>query len=155
MRMENGQITFVEDSIDPRFFGRVVLLTENGLVRIEEDIPMEKIVQVRREVGDQDNISRMERQKEYMKNFLTAFTEKTEESDLFVLETYEQVTDYIVTDLVASSMSNIWNKYSDYTLDDVVTLQGENVLNEGHYEFVLDEAALDQLILQMFYAPKN
>lgn len=50
MRMENGQITFVEDSIDPRFYGRVVLLTENGLVRIEEDIPMEKIVQVRREV---------------------------------------------------------------------------------------------------------
>ena len=49
MRMENGQMTFVEDSIDPRFFGRVVLLTENGLVRIEDDIPMEKIVQVRRE----------------------------------------------------------------------------------------------------------
>lgn len=49
MRMENGQITFVEDSIDPRFYGRVVLLSENGLIRIEEDIPMEKIVQVRRE----------------------------------------------------------------------------------------------------------
>lgn len=49
MRMENGQITFVEDSIDPRFYGRVVLLTDSGLVRIEEDIPMEKIVQVRRE----------------------------------------------------------------------------------------------------------
>lgn len=49
MRMENGQMTFVDDSIDPRFFGRVVLLTEHGLVRIEEDIPMEKIVQVRRE----------------------------------------------------------------------------------------------------------
>jgi diol dehydratase reactivase alpha subunit len=49
MRMENGQMTFVDDSIDPRFYGRVVLLTENGLVRLEEDIPMEKIVQVRRE----------------------------------------------------------------------------------------------------------
>ena len=49
MRMENGQITFVEDSIDPRFFGRVVMLSESGLIRIEEDIPMEKIVQVRRE----------------------------------------------------------------------------------------------------------
>ena len=49
MRMENGQMTFVDESIDPRFFGRVVLLTEHGLVRIEEDIPMEKIVQVRRE----------------------------------------------------------------------------------------------------------
>ena len=49
MRMENGQMTFVEDSIDPRFFGRVILLTENGYVRIEQDIPMEKIVQVRRD----------------------------------------------------------------------------------------------------------
>lgn len=49
MRMENGQMTFVDESIDPRFFGRVVLLTESGLIRIEEEIPMEKIVQVRRE----------------------------------------------------------------------------------------------------------
>ena len=49
MRMENGQMTFVADSIDPRFYGRVVLLSENGLIRMEKDIPMEKIVQVRRE----------------------------------------------------------------------------------------------------------
>lgn len=49
MRMENGQMTFVDESIDPRFFGRVCLLTDNGMIRLEEDIPMEKIVQVRRE----------------------------------------------------------------------------------------------------------
>lgn len=49
MRMENGQMTFVNDSIDPRFYGRVVLLTESGLIRMEQDIPMEKIAQVRRE----------------------------------------------------------------------------------------------------------
>ena len=48
MRMENGQITFMEDSIEPRFYGRVVMLSESGFIRIEE-IPMEKIVQVRRE----------------------------------------------------------------------------------------------------------
>lgn len=49
MRMENGQMTFVEEAIDPRFYGRVVLLTEEGLIRMEKDIPMEKIVEVRRE----------------------------------------------------------------------------------------------------------
>lgn len=49
MRMENGQITFMEDSIEPRFYGRVVMLSESGFIRIEEEIPMEKIVQVRRE----------------------------------------------------------------------------------------------------------
>ena len=52
MRMENGQITFVEDSIDPRFFGRVVMLTEHGMVRLEEEIPMEKMIQVRREAKE-------------------------------------------------------------------------------------------------------
>ena len=40
MRMENGQMTFVDESIDPRFYGRVVLLAEEGFIRIEEDIPM-------------------------------------------------------------------------------------------------------------------
>ncbi len=49
MRMENGQMSFVDESIDPRFFGRVVLLTGSGLIRIEEELPMEKIIQVRRE----------------------------------------------------------------------------------------------------------
>ncbi|HAX50746.1 diol dehydratase reactivase subunit alpha [Muricomes intestini] len=49
MRMENGQMTFVDESIDPRFYGRVVLLAEEGFIRIEEDIPMEKIVQVRQD----------------------------------------------------------------------------------------------------------
>lgn len=49
MRLENGQMIFADESIDPRFFGRVCLLTENGMIRIEEEIPMEKIVQVRRE----------------------------------------------------------------------------------------------------------
>lgn len=49
MRMENGQMTFVEDSIDPRFYGRVILLAEDGFIRMEKDIPMEKIVQVRRD----------------------------------------------------------------------------------------------------------
>ncbi|MBE6733643.1 MAG: diol dehydratase reactivase subunit alpha [Ruminococcaceae bacterium] len=72
MRMENGQITFVEDSIDPRFFGRVVLLTENGLVRIEEDIPMEKIVQVRREV----------KQKVFITNAIRALREVAPQNDL-------------------------------------------------------------------------
>ncbi len=49
VRMENGQMTFVDESIDPRFYGRVVLLSEEGFIRIEKDIPMEKIAQVRRD----------------------------------------------------------------------------------------------------------
>lgn len=49
MRLENGSMEFFQDSIDPRYYGHVVLLAPGELLRIEEDIPMEKIRQVRRE----------------------------------------------------------------------------------------------------------
>jgi diol dehydratase reactivase alpha subunit len=49
LRLESGEMQFFEGSIDPRLFGHVVLMTPEGMVRIDEDIPMEKIVQVRRE----------------------------------------------------------------------------------------------------------
>ena len=40
---------FSKESFDPRYYGHVVLLTPGELLRIEEDIPMEKIRAVRRE----------------------------------------------------------------------------------------------------------
>ena len=40
---------FVEESIDPRFYGQVVLLTAEECFELEEDIPMEQILEVRRE----------------------------------------------------------------------------------------------------------
>ena len=49
MRLENGAMEFFQDSIDPRYYGHVVLLAPGELLKIEEDIPMEKIRQVRRE----------------------------------------------------------------------------------------------------------
>ena len=49
MRLENGAMQFFEDSIDPRYYGHVVLLAPGEMLRIEENIPMERILEVRRE----------------------------------------------------------------------------------------------------------
>lgn len=49
MRLENGAMQFFEDSIDPRYYGHVVLLAPGEMLRVEEDIPMERILEVRRE----------------------------------------------------------------------------------------------------------
>lgn len=49
MRLENGAMEFFQDSIDPRYYGHVVLLAPGELLKVEEDIPMEKILQVRKE----------------------------------------------------------------------------------------------------------
>lgn len=49
MRLENGSMQFFEESIDPRYYGHVVLLTPGQLNKVEEDIPMERIMEVRRD----------------------------------------------------------------------------------------------------------
>lgn len=49
LRLENNDVMFIENGLEPVFFGASVLLTEHGLVKIEEDLPVEKIVSVRKE----------------------------------------------------------------------------------------------------------
>lgn len=111
-------------------------------------------VQVRKDVGDQKNISRMQRQQEYMEGFLQAFRKaNTEES--FVIDTYDAVSEYMVTDFTTKSMAATLNQYSEYTLDEVITPEGENKLQGQYYAFYADEQKLDELILRLFYAPKN
>ena len=49
LRLENGAMQFFEESIDPRYYGHVVLLAPGEMLKIEENIPMERILEVRRE----------------------------------------------------------------------------------------------------------
>ena len=111
-------------------------------------------VQVRKNVGDQKNISRMQRQKDYMEGFLKSFRQANKEES-FVINTYDSVSEYIVTDFTTKSISATLNQYSDYTLDQVVSPEGENSMKGQHYAFYADEEKLDALILDLFYAPKK
>ena len=50
LRLETGQVQFFEEPLDPRYYGHVVLLPPSGeLLKIDEDLPLEKILSVRRE----------------------------------------------------------------------------------------------------------
>ncbi|MDO4273441.1 MAG: diol dehydratase reactivase subunit alpha [Eubacteriales bacterium] len=49
MRLENGSMEFFQESIDPRYYGHVVLLAPGEMLKVEEDIPMERILEVRRD----------------------------------------------------------------------------------------------------------
>ena len=49
MRLESGAIHFFEEAIDPKYFGSVVLLAPDEMIKIDQDIPLEKIAAVRSE----------------------------------------------------------------------------------------------------------
>ena len=72
MRLENGAMRFFSESIDPRYYGHVVLLAPGELLRVEEDIPMERILEVRRDA----------KKKVFVENAIRALREVAPEHEL-------------------------------------------------------------------------
>lgn len=111
-------------------------------------------VQSRKGVGDELNLSRIERQKEYVNGFVEAFRGKLQGNETFLLKTYEKVAPYIVSDLPISTLSSLVERCKGFSVADSISLAGENRLGELYYEFYPDEEKLESLILELFYAPK-
>lgn len=111
-------------------------------------------VRTRKNVGDQKNLTRMERQKEYVYGFLDKLREKEHEDVNFIINVYDQVAPYLVSDCPVNTFSSMLERYVDFEVKEVVTPEGENVIGDEHYEFYVDEEKLDELIVRLFYAPK-
>ena len=111
-------------------------------------------VRFRKNVGDERNISRMERQMEFVDGFFTCLRTKLETDSTFVLTTYDEASDYIVTDCSTTVLTSMLERYRDYEFAPVQSLPGENREGEEFMEFYLDEQARDALVMDLFYAPK-
>lgn len=157
--MNMDAISILNDAV-----GGVAVTVEDDFSDIDPTITMGQLtlngqqaihfVRTRKDVDDQTNISRMDRQEQYMDGFVEAFRNKQAESTEFILNAYDEVCDYIVTDCSVNAMNGLMSRYSDYTIKEVASLEGKNVLGGEYYEFHVDEEALDALILRLFYAPK-
>lgn len=131
--------------VDPSIkMGEIVLHGEQAL----------NFVRLRKDVGLQLNISRMDRQKLFMNSFVQSLQQKIMNDDMFVFDTYEKVQPYIVTDCSANLLSTLVSRFSDYKLQEIITPEGENVLTQKYYEFYVDEEKLDEIILSLFYGKK-
>ena len=111
-------------------------------------------VRTRKDVGDQLNLSRIERQKEYIDGFADAFRAKQATDTEFIVKAYEEAAPYLVSDCSVNTITGMINRYGEFAVAEVVTPEGENVMGEEYFEFYVDEEALDALILRLFYAPK-
>jgi LCP family protein required for cell wall assembly len=111
-------------------------------------------IRLRKDVGVQLNVARMERQREYMDGFVAALQAQLERNNMLIYDVYEDLAPYIVTDCSVNTLSNLANRFVDYTLKEIVSPEGENVLTKKFYEFYVDEEKMDELILRFFYAEK-
>ena len=112
-------------------------------------------VRTRMDVGNQLNLSRMERHREYLRGLSEALGTMLDTSESFVAEVYGEMSPYMVTDCSANVVSGLLQRCTEYRLDRIFSLEGENVLGEEYYEFYADEEKMDALILECLYAPKK
>lgn len=149
-------ISIINDAL-----GGVKVTVVDDFSAVDPDLPMGEVVlkgqqavtylQTRWAVGDELNLSRMERQQTYMRSFTPALKEKMEADSKFVLSTFNKIINYIVTDCSVETLSRLETEYGGYSVGQILTIDGENVLGENLYEFYADEEALDALILRLFY----
>ena len=106
-------------------------------------------VRTRKDVDDQTNLARMARQRQ----FLTAFEEKVRGMDPeFAVTAYEELSEYVITDIASGTAVDIADKLKTYTEQPLLTIDGENTVEDGYWAYYLDEDSLQETILQLFYA---
>ena len=68
---------------------------------------------------------------------------------------YNEITNYMVTDVSVDEVAYLTSIASGYTFEKehMYSLTGETVMGEKFEEFYVDEEALYELILQLFYEP--
>ena len=144
--------------------GGVKVTVTDDFSEVDASIPMGEtiltgqqavsFVQTRKDIGNQMNVSRIERHKEFMNGFLDALKTTVDGSDSFVLKNFDSISDYVVTDSSVNTLNKLFNSYVDYELKDIVSPEGENKKGETYMEFYPDEKLLNEMILELFYAKK-
>lgn len=140
------QVTDDFSKVDPTIgLGQVTLMGQQAI----------NFVRTRKDVGDQLNLTRIERQKEYIRGFADALREQQENNVSFLLSVHEQVSPYIVTDCSVKVLNSLLEQYTHYQTGRILSPAGENVMGEQYFEFHVDLEDLDRIVLELFYAPKK
>ena len=108
-------------------------------------------VRARMGMPDETNLSRMERQQQYLEELRKVFTAKSREDAGFLFESLYAISENMVSDCTISELSDIANAALNYDFGKILTVKGENREGGIYTEYYPDEEALQQQIIDLFY----
>lgn len=96
---------------------------------------------------------RLERQKQYLTAYAAAAVYAMKEDITLPVKLYNTLSKYMVTDITVDEVSYLSTRVPDYSFSSerFYSLEGETVKGERFEEFYVDEEALFELILMVFY----
>ena len=104
-------------------------------------------------VGDETNLSRMERQKQYLSAFGKKLEEIDGDSEELLTDVVMALAEYMVSDTTVDQLSRIYDEASQHFDGEILSIKGEAVKGEKNMEFYVDEEALQHQVIDLFYTP--
>ncbi len=109
-------------------------------------------VRARSEMAEPTNIARMQRQQQYVSAFIEKFTASMNNGyTSFYSGAYNQVQDYMVTDMAVDELGEILTALSADETISFHSIEGEAVIGKEFMEFYPDEAKLFSLVKELFF----
>ncbi|MBR1623571.1 MAG: LCP family protein, partial [Pseudobutyrivibrio sp.] len=110
-------------------------------------------VRLRHEDEFNSNELRLNRQKQYLTEFIKKAKAASTKDIRVAIDLYKDVADYMVTDIDLSAFTYMATEYLDYDfdLDNIYFLQGETFEGAKYEEFYADPDATQKLIVDLYY----
>lgn len=102
---------------------------------------------------DSSNLHRMERQRQYLSALQQQLKQVSQQDSGFTLDALLQLNEYMVSDCTVDQLSDLGDSLAAYQVSDILTTPGDAQEGEEFMEFTVDEAALQQLVMDVFYEP--
>jgi LCP family protein required for cell wall assembly len=112
----------------------------------------ESFVRARKGTNDPSNSKRMGRQDLYLQAFIKKFDELSVNE---ILEIYDAMMDYVVTNMGSGTFSNMAEKCKEYEKLDTITIKGTRQIEEGFETVRIDEQDRIETALKLFYRPET
>lgn len=114
-------------------------------------------VRLRNENIFNSNELRLQRQKQYLTTFASEAKNQSVADIRVAINLYKTVRKYMVTDIDLSEFTYMATEYLDYNFDieNMYSLEGEVIQGNNFEEFYVDDDALQELIIELFYEPAD
>lgn len=108
-------------------------------------------VRTRQGIGDETNLNRMVRQRQYLEAFYGKLMEANKKVNGFLSSTLLKVNDDFESDCTVNQLDALSKVLEKCTVSPIRTIEGEAVHGEEFMEFYPDEASLQETIISLFY----
>lgn len=99
------------------------------------------------------NLGRVERQKQYLTAYVEQLKKKMKEDITFPVTLLGQIKKHMITSLTVQEITFLADTLLgyDFSMENIISIPGESKMGEKHEEFYADDAALKQIVMDVFY----